>query len=109
MGGNLGRDGDVEVAQAQALPVEAVEPPAISHMSDNDPHTLKRGRKMGHNEKWCSVCLVIFCVLALYAGWRNGQPLALSTTNWHRKSEAGIIRTINFVRRPIFEFMECET
>ena len=65
MGGNLGRDGDVEVAQAQALPVEAVEPPAISHMSDNDPHTLKRGRKMGHNEKWCSVCLVIFCVLSL--------------------------------------------
>ena len=31
MGGNLGRDGDVEVAQAQALPVEAVEPPAIEH------------------------------------------------------------------------------
>ena len=31
VGGNLGRDGDVEVAQAQALPVEAVEPPAIEH------------------------------------------------------------------------------
>ena len=55
------------------------------------------------------LCLVIFCVLSLYAGWRNGQPLALSTTNWHKKSEAGIIRTINFVRRPIFGFMKCET
>ena len=28
VGGNLGRDGDVEVAEAEALPVEAVEPPA---------------------------------------------------------------------------------
>ena len=28
VGGNLGRDGDVEVAEAEAFPVEAVEPPA---------------------------------------------------------------------------------
>ena len=28
--------------------------------------------KSGHNEKWCSVCLVV-----LYStGWRSGQPLA---------------------------------
>ena len=63
MGGNLGRDGHVEVAQAEALPVEAVEPPAISqHMSDDARTSEKgrRGRKIGHNEKWCSVCLVVF-------------------------------------------------
>ena len=50
MGGNLGRDGDVEVAQAQALPVEAVEPPAISqHMSD-DARTSERRRR--RTKKW---------------------------------------------------------
>ena len=39
VGGNLGRDGDVEVAQAQALPVEAVEPPATrSHFSQLGPN-----------------------------------------------------------------------
>ena len=41
VGGNLGRDGDVEVAQAQALPVEAVEPPAIEH--NVRPCSLRRG------------------------------------------------------------------
>ena len=66
MGGNLGRDGDVEVAQAQALPVEAVEPPAISYNIRPCSHFEEKGTKNGTQRKMVQ-CLSrhILCALAL--------------------------------------------
>lgn len=53
VGANLGRDGDVEVAEAEALPVEAVEPPAngVTRGSVRSKQRDNRRRKIGTQRK----------------------------------------------------------